>query len=69
MAAKEKLHYYTPSEILDMYPQLRTLFTPQKIGYLIYGGAVNYHKLGRQTLVEFEDFARHLKQRYRIVLD
>lgn len=69
MDAKKRKLYYTPSELLEMYPQLRNLYTPQTIGYLALGHGVNIKKLGRQTLVDFEDFAKFLHFRYKIVLD
>ena len=69
MEAKKRRLYYTPSELLDMHPQLNNLYTPQTIGYLALGHGVNIKKIGRQTLVDFEDFANFLKFRFKIVLD
>lgn len=69
MDKKNRLHYYTPSELLNMYPKLRSIYTPQKIGYLAHGEGVNIKKIGRQTVVEFEDFARFLKYRFDITLE
>lgn len=69
MDKKTRLHFYTPSELLDMFPKLRALYTPQNIGYLALGKGINIKKVGRQTLVELEDFARFLKYRFDITLE
>ena len=68
MDDKKKLHWYTPTELLEMHPQLRNIYTPQLIGYLILGKAVNGKKRGRLTLVEYEDFADFLQRRFSIRL-
>lgn len=69
MDKKTRLHYYTPSELLEMFPKLRSLYTPQILGYLALGKGINIKKVGRQTLVELEDFARFLKFRFDITLE
>lgn len=69
MDNKKKLHWYTPSELLDMYPKLRAIYTPQLIGYLALGKGVNHKKIGRMSLIEFEDFQDFLARRFGITLE
>ena len=68
MAENKKNHWYTPSELLDMYPTIANLYTPQRLGYLAYGGGVNFRKLGRTCLISEESLLDFLKWRYQIQL-
>lgn len=61
---RTKEHWYTPSELLEMYPKIASLYTPQRLGYLAMAGGVNYRKRGRTCLISEEHFIEFLKWRY-----
>ena len=69
MTNSKKDVWRTPSEILEIYPKLSNIYTPQKLGYLAYGDALNHKKLTRGCLISMQNFAEYLDFRYGIKID
>ena len=66
MENTQKDIWRTPSEILDMYPKIANIYTPQQLGYLVYGKAITAKKLSRGCLISMLSFASFLDWRYGI---
>jgi hypothetical protein len=66
MENTQKDIWRTPSEILDMYPKIANIYTPQQLGYLVYGKAITAKKLSRSCLISMQSFASFLDWRYGI---
>ena len=68
MDNQKKFNWVTPTELLELYPKVRVLYTPQRIGYLAMSGAVIAKKRGRVTFIDKDDFTTFWKWRYHFDL-
>lgn len=61
---KFKKDFRTPSEILENYPQIKNIYTPQMLGYLVLCKVVTGKKLKRGCYISESDFLDFMKWRF-----